>query len=130
MFGFMYCPVQVSINVPVPCIKTVVPGHFEILFWDVLYEEFDEINGGKRPPHKRIVLMPVVMESDCVAVIGINPGKGNGRTSEVAADVPDDGIGVAEAWLGIDVKAIFIIFVYFGLGLFERRAKALLKPVQ
>lgn len=129
MFGFMDCPVHVSINVPVPCIKAVVSGHFEILFRDVLYEEFDEINDRKFLLHKRIVLMPVVMESDSVAVIGIDPGKGDDGTSEVAADVPGDGTGVTEVWLGINVKAIYIFLIYFRLGLFERGAKALFQPV-
>ena len=53
----------------------------------MLDEEFNEINCKKSPLDEGVVFMLVVMESDHLTIIGINPGKSNDRTSEIAADI-------------------------------------------
>ena len=45
----------------------------------MLDEEFYEINGRDGLLDKNIVLMPVVVESDIIPVIGVDTGKSNDR---------------------------------------------------
>lgn len=66
--------------------------------------------------------MLIVMEGDVIAIVGINPGKGNDRAAKIAADIFDNGMSVTEIGFGINIKAIFIFMVYMGFGLSKRRA--------
>lgn len=100
-------------------IKPIIAGHFKIPFRDMLYQEFNEVDGGDSLLDKDIVFMPVVMESNIFAVIGVDAGKGNDGASQVAADIFDYGTGIGEGRLCIDIKAIFILAVDERLGLFE-----------
>ena len=102
-----------------PGIKPVVTGHFKIPLRDMLDEEFYEINGRDGLLDKNIVLMPVVVESDIIPVIGVDTGKSNDRAAQVAADIFNDGIGVRKGRLCIDIKAVLIFAVDKCLGLFE-----------
>lgn len=77
---------------PVSGIKPIITCHLEIPFRDVLDEELYEVDGRDGLLHKDTVLMPVVMESNIFAVIGVDAGKGNDRASQVAADIFDNGI--------------------------------------
>lgn len=106
----------------VPGIKPIVTGHFKIPLRDMLDEEFYEINGRDGLLDKNIVLMPVVVESDIIPVIGVDTGKRNDRAPQVAADIFNDGIGVRKGRLCIDIKAVLIFAVDKCLGLFERGA--------
>lgn len=118
------------VNVPVPCIKPIVPGHFKIFFRDVLYQQLDEINGREGLPDKGIIFVPVVVESDMAAIVGIDPGKCNDRASQVTADIFNNGLGVAEVRFGIDIKTVFVLAVYFRFGLLEGRADPVFQFVQ
>ena len=71
----------------------------------MLDEEFYEINGRDGLLDKNIVLMPVVVESDIIPVIGVDTGKSNDRAPQVAADIFNDGIGVRKGRLCIDIKS-------------------------
>lgn len=102
-----------------PGIKPVISGHFEMFFRDMLNQEFDEINGRKGSYHKRIIFVFVVVESDIFPIVGINPGKGDGRTAKIAADIFDNGVGVTKIRFGINVKTVFVLAVYFSLCLFK-----------
>ena len=62
------------------------------------------------------------MEGYIVPVIGIDSGKGDDRASKVVADIFNNGFRVTEIRLGINVKSVFILMVYFRFCLFERRA--------
>lgn len=121
VFGFMDCFVQLVINLPVPSIKAIVACHLEIFFRDMLDEQFDKINGGKGFFNKRIVFVPVIVESHRTAVIGINPGKCDNRAPKVAADIFDNGIRVAKVRLCVNIKAIYVLAVYLRFCFFERR---------
>lgn len=57
---------------PVSGIKPIVACHFKIPFQDMLYQELYEVDGGDGLLHIDTVLMPVVMESDVLPVIGVN----------------------------------------------------------
>ncbi len=65
--------------------------------------------------------MFIVVESHIIAIVRINAGGGNDRTSKVTADVFYDRVSAAESWFGVDIEAIFIFFVNGSLGLFKRR---------
>ena len=103
----------------VPGIKPIVTGHFKIPLRDMLDEEFYEINGRDGLLDKNIVLMPVVVESDIIPVIGVDTGKCNDRAAQVAADIFDDGTRIGKGGLCIDIKAVLIFAVDKSLGLFK-----------
>lgn len=130
VFGFVDSFAKVPINFPVPGIKAIVARHFEIFFRDMLDEQLNKINGGKSLFNERIVFMPVIVEGNIIAVIGINSGKCNDRTPKVTADIFDNGFRVTETGFCINIKAIFVLMVYLGLGLFERRANAFFQFIQ
>ena len=96
---------------PMPGIEPVIPRHLEIPFRDMLDQELYKINGRDRLLDKNVILMPVVMECDVFAVIGVDAGKGNDRASQVTADISDDGIRIGEGRLCIDIKAVLILTV-------------------
>lgn len=104
---------------PVPGIKSIVAGHLEVPFWDMLDEELYEINGRDGLLDKNIVLMSVVVESDIIPVIGVDTGKCNDRAAQVAADIFDDGTRIGKGGLCIDIKAVLIFAVDKSLGLFK-----------
>lgn len=109
-----------TVNLPVPGIKTVVAGHLEMLFRDMLNQQFNEINGRKSPLDKGVVFMLIVMKSHHLPIVGINPGKGNDRASKIPADVFNDGFRVAEIGLCINIESIFVSMVNGSFNLFER----------
>ncbi len=121
MFGFGNCPAELFIWFPVPCIESVITCHFEMFFRDMLDEEGDEVQNGKSFFHIGAVLVFIVVEGHAVPIVGVNARGGNDGPSKVTADVLYDSIRVAEVRLGIDIEAVFILFVDGGLGFFERR---------
>lgn len=127
MFGFMNSSVKIFIDFAVSGIKSIVTGHFEILFRDVLDEQLDKVDGRKCFSDKRIIFMFIVMKSYIITVIGINPGKGNDRTSQITANIADNGFWVAEIRFGINIKAVFILTKDFRLDLFEGGTDTLLE---
>lgn len=130
MFGFVDYFVELLVSLAVPGIETIIPGHFEILFRDMLNEKLNKVQGRESPLDKSIVFMPVVMEGDLFAVIGINPGKGDDRPSKIAADIFDDGFWVTEIGLGVNIKAIGMITVNKGFCFFKRGPKSFFKFVK
>ncbi len=48
------------------------------------------------------------MEGDKVAVIAVNPGRGDNRPSQIAPDVFYGSFGAAFIWLCIDIEAVFV----------------------
>lgn len=121
---------QAVINLPVSGVKAIVSCHFEIFIRDMLDKKFDKVNGRKSLPDERIVFMPVVMESDVNAIVRINSGEGDNRTSEIAADIFDNRIRVAEIWLCINIKAIFVFMIYIRFSFFERGTNTFFQFIQ
>lgn len=130
VLGLVDCFMQFFINLPVPGVKAVISGHFEIFFRDVLYQQFDEFDGRKGYRNKAVIFMPVIVEAYGVAVIGIDPGKGDDRATKVAANIFDDGFRVAEIGFGINIKTVFVFLINLRLCLFKRRADTLFQFVQ
>jgi len=113
-----------------PGIEPVIPGHLEMLFRDVLDQKLNKIQDGKGPLDIGIILVPVVMEGDVLPIIGIDARGGNNRASQITADVSDNGVGLAEVRLGIDVKAVLILFINKGLRFFKGRPDTFFHLVQ
>lgn len=99
---------QRIVGLTVPCIKSIVTCHFEILFRDMLDEQLNKIEGRKSLPDKGIIFMPVVMKGYVIPIVGINPGEGNDRTAKVAADVFDNGFRITKVRFCVNIKTIFI----------------------
>lgn len=72
------------INFPVSCINAAVADHFEMFFRDMPDETSYELHNRKRFFDIGIIFMAVVMEGDKVAIIFVDPGGGNNRTSQIA----------------------------------------------
>lgn len=111
-------------------IKAIVACHLEILFRDVLDKQLNKINGRKSLSDERIVFVPVEVKGHIIPIVRINSGQGDNRPSEVAADIFDNRLRVAEIWFCVNIKAIFVLMVYFRFCFFERRADALFKFIQ
>ena len=58
-----------------------------MFLWYVLEEKLHEIQHGHCFLNKRVILVLIVMEGDICTIVGINPGSGNDRTSEITADI-------------------------------------------
>lgn len=59
--------------------------------------------------------MPVVMESNRVAIIVVYSGCSNYRTSKITADVFDNCFRVTKIRFGINIEPMFVVSVTFGL---------------
>lgn len=111
VFGFGDCFMELIVNFPVSGIETIVAGHLEILFRDMLNEQLNEINGRKSFLNERVIFMLIVMESHHLPIVGINPGKSNDRASKIAADIVNDGFGIAEIGFRINVKSMNVLMI-------------------
>ena len=82
-------PAEDLIGLSVPGIQPVVADHFEVLFRDVLHEEFNELDGRERSFHICVILMPVVMKCDSIGlpVIAVDPFCSDDGTPKVTPDV-------------------------------------------
>ena len=109
-----------TVRFPVSGINPIIACHFEMLFRDMLDQEFDEFNDGKSLFNINIIFMTVIVESDIFTIIGINTFEGNDRSSKIAADVFYNGIGITEIRFCIDIKAVFIFVVNKCFGFLER----------
>ena len=124
VFRLRDCFMEFPVNLPVPGIKPIVSGHLEILIRDMLNKQFNEINGRKGPLNEGVIFVLIIMERHVIPIIGINPGKSNDRASKIAADIINDGFGVAEIGLGINVKTIFVFIVNGSLYLLKGETDA------
>ena len=110
------------VGLPVPGIDAAITDHLIMLFRDVPDQPPDELHGGDRFFHVFTIFVTVVMEGDKVPIVVVDPGSGDDRTPEIAADIFDHCFWVAFVRLGIDIKTIFMLPVAAGLYFFERWA--------
>lgn len=101
-----YGAVQLFVDVPMACVNAAVADHFVMLFRDMPDETRYEIHNRDRFFHICIILMPVIMEGNKVAVIFIDPGGSNDRTAKIAADVFDNSSGITFVWLCVNIEAV------------------------
>lgn len=74
--------------------------------------------------------MLIVVEGYIVTVIGINSGKSNDGSSQITADIFDNGPGVTKIRFGVNIKAIFVFMINFSFCFFERSANPFFKFIQ
>ena len=91
-----------------------------MFFRDMLDQKFYKIQRRNSFFNVRIILVSVVMESDEITIIGINPGGSNHRATEITGDIFHDGIRVTEVRFCIDIETIFVLIIDGSFDLFKR----------
>lgn len=114
--------VELFINLPVAGINAAVADHFEMLFRDMADEAPYELHNRKGFFHIGVIFVAVVVEGDKVAIIDVDPGRGDNRPPQIASNVFYGGSGVTFIRLGIDIETVFVFPVTARLSLFERSA--------
>lgn len=102
-----------------PCIQTAITNQFKIFFRDVSDETFDEIHNRQGFFHILIVFMAVIVESNSISVIPVNPGCGYDGSAKIASNIFSDDFRIAEIRLGIDIEAVFVLSVAFSFYFFK-----------
>ena len=115
------CTEEFFVSFPVAGIETAITDHFVMLFRDMPDKTLYELHDRNRFLHILSIFVPAVMEGDRITVIPVNPGRGDNRTAEIAADVFNDGFRVAPAGPGIYVEPFFMLPVTEGLDFFKGR---------
>lgn len=64
--------------------------------------------------------MPIIMESDKVAIVFVNPGSGNHGTSEITPNIFYHGLGITFVWFCIGIKIFLVFPVTAGFHFFKR----------
>lgn len=115
--------IEMIVDLAMSCIEAAIADHLEMFFRDMPDETPDEVHG--RESFLDIFFIPVtiIVEGDGVAIVVIDPGRGDDRSTKITADVLDDGFRVTKSRFCIDVKALFMILVTLGLRFFEGGAK-------
>ncbi len=112
--------VEFFVNLPVPCINAAITDHFVMLFWDMADQAFNEFHNRKRFFHIGVIFVSIIMESDKVAIVFINPGSGNHGTSEIMPNIFRHGFVIAFVWFCIDIKAFLVFPATAGFYFFKR----------
>ena len=81
VFGCMNGLDKRGIQLSVSGIQTIISGHLEIPFRNMLNEQRNEIKNGNSLFNERIIFMLIVVERDILSGIGINPFQRNRRAS-------------------------------------------------
>ena len=105
-----------------PCIQTAIADHFKMFFRDVTDEPFDEIHDRQGLFHILFIFVAVIVESNGISVIAVNPGSGNYWPAKISSDVFSHCFRIAEIGFGIDIEALFMLGVTFRFYFFERRS--------
>ena len=103
-------------------IQAAISNHFKVFFRDMTDQPFDEVDGRNRFFYVFIIFMTIVMESNGLSVIVVNPGGGDDWTAEITPNIFNNRGRITKARFSIDIKAMFMFCVTLGLGLFERGA--------
>lgn len=92
-----------------------------MFFWDVTDETFYEIHDRQSLLHILVVFVTVIVESNGISVIPVNPGCGNNGSAKIAADVFGDCFWITKIRFGIDIEAVFVLAVTFRFYFFKGR---------
>ena len=65
--------------------------------------------------------MTVIVESNGISVIPVNPGSGNYWPAKIAADIFSHYFRIAKVGFGIDIEALFVLAVAFRFYMFKGR---------
>lgn len=114
--------VQLFVRFTVACIKAAIADHLKMFFRDMPDEPPDKFHSGESFFYISIIFMTVVMESDILPVIMVNAGGCDHRSSEISADIFDNGIGVAIVRFCINIEPVFILLVTEGFSALKGRS--------
>ena len=114
-----YDPMEFFVILPVPGINAAITDHFIMLFRNMADKTPYEVHNRKRFFHIFVIFMAVVMESDKITVIVVNPGSGDDRTSEIAANIFDHRFRVTLVGFGIDIETVLVFPVTAGFHFFK-----------
>ena len=113
---------KIGINLTVAGVKAAIADHFEMFFWYVPDQPFDEIHDRNGFFDIFFILMAIVVESNHTPIIFINPGSGYNRPAKIAADVLYNRFRITKIGFGINIKPLFMVVVAFRFYQFKRRA--------
>ena len=111
--------VEFLVNLPMAGINAAITDHFVMFFRDMLDETLYELHDRDGFFHIFAIFMAVVVKSDKIAIIIVNPGSGDDRAAEITADVLYNCFRIAFVWLGMHIEAIFMLPVALGFNLFK-----------
>lgn len=104
-------------------IKPIIADHFEMFIRNMADEPLDKVHGGKGFMNKNAVFVAVVMKGDGLAIIGVNPGSGNDGSSQIAANIVGNLMGIADVGFGINIKPLGAEFINQGFHGIKRRTE-------
>lgn len=107
------------INLPVSGIDAAITNHFVMLFRDMLDKTLYKFHNWDSFFNILVIFMAVVMKSNKITIIVVNPGSGDYRSSEIATDILHNSFWVTFIGFGIDVKAVFVFPVATRFYLFK-----------
>ena len=110
-----------GVGLAMASIDTVITDHLKVFFRDVSDEPFDEVHGRNGLVNKDIIFVSVVVEGNGISklVIGVNTGRGNHGTAEIAADIVEDSRGIALIAFSVNIEAILGVAVNGNFKAFE-----------
>ena len=111
-------------------IQTAISNHFKMFFRDVTDQTFYEIHNRQSSFHILFIFVAVIVESNVISVIPVNPGSGNHRPAKIAAGVFSHYFRIAEIRFGIDIEALLMLSVTFRFNFFERRSNPVLQFIE
>ena len=114
-------PAELFVKLPASSINTAIADHLKMFFRDMPDQTLNKLHDRDGLFHIFIILMPVVVESDQIAVIPVNAGSGDHRPAKIAPDILDSSFRVTGIGSGIDIEAIFMLPVAAGFDLIKRR---------
>ena len=101
-----------------------------MFFRDVTDQTFDEIHDRQGLFHIRIIFMAVIVESNGIPIIQVNPGGSDNGSAKIASNVFRNDFRIATIWFGIDIESLFMLGVTFGFYFFERRTDAVFQFIE
>jgi hypothetical protein len=101
-----------------------------MFFRDVTDEPFDEIHDRQSLLHILVVFVAVIVESNGIPIIPVNPGCGDDGSAKIATDVFSHYFGIAEIRFGIDIEPLFMLGVTFRFYFFERRSNPVFQFIE
>lgn len=104
-----------------PCIQSAIADHFKVFFRDMADQTFDEIHSRDGFFDIFFIFVPIVVESNHIAIIVIDSGCGNDRSAKITPDIFDDCFGITQIGFCINIKSLFVIVVTFGFYFFKGR---------
>ncbi len=93
-----------------------------MFFRDVSDETFYEIHNRQSFFHILFIFVTVIVESNGISVIPVNPGSGNYWPAKIAADVFSHYFRIAKIGFCIDIEALFVLTVTLRFYFFKRRS--------